>query len=152
NRRDEVIQYVKEKYGEKSVAQIVTFGTLAARAAVKDVGRVLGMDLSRTEQLAKWIPFRVNITLDEALAQSPDLRKAYDTDPLVREVIDIARKLEGTNRNAGVHAAGVVIANGDLSDYVPLHTAESEAEDNGQGKRKVVTTQWTMEDLEKVGM
>jgi DNA polymerase-3 subunit alpha len=150
--RDAVIQYVKEKYGEKSVAQIVTFGTLAARAAVKDVGRVLGMERSRTDQLAQWIPARVGMTLDDALSQSPDLRKAYDTDPQVREVIDIARKLEGTNRNAGVHAAGVVIANGDLSDYVPLHTAESESAETGQAKQKVVTTQWTMEDLEKVGL
>src|SRR5262249_36618473 len=150
--RDAVIQYVKEKYGEKSVAQIVTFGTLAARAAVKDVGRVLGMERSRTDQLAQWIPARVGMTLDDALSQSPDLRKAYDTDPQVREVIDIARKLEGTNRNAGVHAAGVVIANGDLSDYVPLHTAESESSEIGQAKQKVVTTQWTMEDLEKVGL
>src|SRR6185503_19506016 len=99
DRREEVIQYVKRKYGEMSVAQIATFGTLAARAAVKDVGRVLDLPLERVNQLTGMIPTRLGITLDEALAESPELRREYDVDPMVREVIDIARTLEGTNRN-----------------------------------------------------
>src|SRR5439155_14147131 len=118
--RDEVIAYVRQKYGEESVAQIATFGTLAARAAVKDVGRALDVPLARVTQLTEMIPKTLGITLDDALKQNPDLKHEYDQDPQVRELIDIARRLEGTNRNAGTHAAGVVIANGPLSDYVPL--------------------------------
>ena len=112
DRREEVIAYVRRKYGEGSVAQIATFGTLAARAAIKDVGRVLDFPLERVTQLTNMIPKTLGITLDESLKESTDLKQAYDSDPEVRELIDIARKLEGTNRNAGTHAAGVVIANG----------------------------------------
>ncbi|HTU92370.1 MAG TPA: DNA polymerase III subunit alpha, partial [Gemmataceae bacterium] len=130
-RREEVIAYVKRKYGEESVAQIGTFGTLAARAAIKDVGRVLDVPLDRVTQLTNMVPKTLGITLDEALQQSADLRQAYQTDPQVRELIDIARKLEGTNRNAGTHAAGVVIANGPLSDYVPLQRVVRKGEDAG---------------------
>src|SRR5262249_10343447 len=119
-RRDEVIAYVKGKYGEESVAQIGTFGTLAARAAIKDVGRVLDIPLERVNQLSNMVPKTLGITLDEALRQSPDLRREYESDAQVRELIDIARKVEGTNRSASTHAAGIVIANGPLADYVPL--------------------------------
>jgi DNA polymerase-3 subunit alpha len=155
--REEVLDYVRRKYGEQSVAQIVTFGTLAARAAVKDVGRALDVPLERVAQLTNLIPKTLGITLDDALKQSPDLKKEYDTDTQVHELIDIARKLEGTNRNAGTHAAGVVIANGPLTDYVPLQRALRK----GAGERGiaaprsedvVVTTQWVMGDLEKVGL
>jgi DNA polymerase-3 subunit alpha len=151
-RREEVIAYVKRKYGEESVAQIVTFGTLAARAAIKDVGRVLDVPLERVNQLTNMIPKTLGITLDEALEQS-ELKQAYQSDPAVRELIDIARKLEGTNRNAGTHAAGVVISNGPLSDYVPLQRVVRKGEDAGaRGGEAVVTTQWGMGDIEKIGL
>src|SRR5579884_2121897 len=130
-RREEVIAYVRQKYGEASVAQIATFGTLAAKAAIRDVGRVLDLPLERVSQLTNLVPKALHITLDEALQQEPELKKEYDTDPQVREVIDIARKLEGTNRQTGIHAAGVVIANGPLTDYVPVHRAVRKGEDAG---------------------
>jgi DNA polymerase-3 subunit alpha len=151
--RDEVIAYVKQKYGEGSVAQIATFGTLAARAAIKDVGRVLDVPLERANQLSNMVPKTLGITLDDALQQNPDLRREYEGDPTVKELIDIARKLEGTNRNAGTHAAGVVISNGPLTDYVPLHRVVRKG-DEGSSRREdaVVTTQWVMGDLEKVGL
>ena len=120
DRREEVIDYVKQKYGEQSVAQIATFGTLAAKAAIKDVGRVLDIPLDRVNQLTKMVRRKPGHHARRGAAQSPDLRREYETDPQVRELIDIARKLEGTNRNAGTHAAGVVIANGPITDYVPV--------------------------------
>jgi DNA polymerase-3 subunit alpha len=151
--REKVIAYVKHKYGEQSVAQIATFGTLAAKAAIKDVGRVLDVPLERVNQLTKMIPQRLGITLEEALLESPDLKREYNSDLAVRELIDIARKLEGTNRNAGTHAAGVVIANGPLTDHVPVHRVIRKGEDGGsRGGEAVVTTQWVMGDLEKVGL
>jgi DNA polymerase III subunit alpha len=153
DRRERVIQYVKEKYGEASVAQIATFGTLAARAAIKDVGRALDVPLERVNQLTALVPKTLHITLDASLQQSPELRHAYESDPVIREVIDIARRLEGTNRNTGTHAAGVVIANGPLMDYVPLQRVVRKGEDAGSKKGEaVMTTQWVMGDLEKVGM
>jgi DNA polymerase-3 subunit alpha len=152
-RREEVIAYVKGKYGEESVAQIGTFGTMAARAAIKDVGRALDMPLDRVNQLTNMVPKTLGITLDEALEQSADLRQSYQSEPAVRELLDIARKLEGTNRNAGTHAAGVVIANGPLNDYVPLQRVVRKGEDAGsRSGEAVVTTQWVMGDLEKVGL
>jgi DNA polymerase-3 subunit alpha len=153
DRREEVIAYVRQKYGEQSVAQIATFGTLAARAAVKDVGRALDIPYERVGQITEMIPKTLGITLDDALKQNPDLKKEYDADPQIHELIDIARKLEGTNRNAGTHAAGVVIANGALTDYVPLHRVVRKGEEGGSKRDEaVITTQWTMGDLEKVGM
>jgi DNA polymerase-3 subunit alpha len=153
DRREEVIAYVRHKYGEQSVAQIATFGTLAARAAVKDVGRVLNVPLERVNQLTKMIPQTLGITLEEALKQNSDLRSEYEHDPQVRELIDVAQKLEGTNRNAGTHAAGVVIANGPLTDYVPLQRVIRKGDDAGsRGSEAAVTTQWVMGDLEAVGL
>jgi DNA polymerase-3 subunit alpha len=153
DRREEVIAYVRGKYGEQSVAQIGTFGTLAARAAVKDVGRVLNVPLERVIQLTKMIPQTLGITLEDALKQNADLRAEYERDPVVRELIDIAQRLEGTNRNAGTHAAGVVIANGPLTDYVPLQRVIRKGDDAGsRGGDAAVTTQWVMGDLEKVGL
>ena len=134
NRRGEVIDYVTRKYGRENVAQIITFGTMAAKAAIKDVGRVLDIPLDRVTQLTNLVPKTLGITLEEALKQSPDLRKEYESDPQIRELIDIAKKLEGTNRNAGTHAAGVVIANGDLTDYVPLQRLVRKGDD-GRGKK-----------------
>jgi DNA polymerase-3 subunit alpha len=153
DRREEVIAYVRKKYGEESVAQIGTFGTMAARAAIKDVGRVMDVPLERVNRLTNFVPKVLNISLDEALQQSPDLKKEYDSDPQVRELIDIARKLEGTNRNAGTHAAGVVIANGPLTAHVPLQRVVRKGEDGAtKNGEAVVTTQWVMGDLEKVGL
>jgi DNA polymerase III subunit alpha len=151
--RDEVIAYVRAKYGDQSVAQIATFGTLAARAAVKDVGRALDIPLARVTQLTEMIPKTLGITLDEALRLNPDLKKEYDSDTQVRDLLDIARKLEGTNRNAGTHAAGIVIANGPLTDHVPLQRIVRKADgSNGTRDEGIVTTQWEMGDLEKVGL
>src|SRR5205823_8556932 len=135
-----------------SVAQIVTFGTLAAKAALKDVGRVLVIPLERVTALTKQVPQRLHVTLDDALAESPDLRREYESDPLVREWVDIARKLEGTNRNAGTHAAGVVIANGPITDYVPVQRVVRKGQEGGKRDEVVVTTQWVMGDLEKIGL
>jgi DNA polymerase-3 subunit alpha len=151
DRREEVIQYVRQKYGTESVAQIGTFGTMAARAAIKDVGRVLEVPLDRVNKLTNFIPRTLGITIDDALKQSPDLRHEYDTDAQIRELIDIARKLEGTNRNAGTHAAGVVIANGPITDYVPVQRVLTKGED-GNRDNAAITTQWEMGDIEKVGM
>jgi DNA polymerase-3 subunit alpha len=152
-RREEVIAYVRQKYGEESVAQIGTFGTMAARAAIKDVGRVMDVPLERVIRLTNFVPKVLNISLDESLQQSPDLKKEYDNDPQVHELIDIARKLEGTNRNAGTHAAGVVIADGPLTDHVPLQRVVRKGEEGaGKNGEAVVTTQWVMGDLEKVGL
>jgi DNA polymerase III subunit alpha len=152
-RREEVITYVRQKYGEGSVAQIGTFGTLAARAAVKDVGRVLDIPLARVTQITEMIPKTLGITLDDALNQNPDLRREYDNDTQIHELIDIARRLEGTNRNAGTHAAGVVIANGPLSDHVPLQRVIRKGDDEGSRQDEAITTtQWVMGDLEKVGL
>jgi DNA polymerase-3 subunit alpha len=151
--RERVICYVRQKYGESSVAQIGTFGTMAARAAVRDVGRVLDMPLARVDQVAKLIPQTLGITLDDALKQNVELRQQYEADSQVRELIDIARKLEGTNRNAGTHAAGVVISNGPLSDHVPLQRVIRKGDDEGSRQDEaVVTTQWVMGDLERVGL
>jgi DNA polymerase-3 subunit alpha len=152
DRREQVIAYVKDKYGEGSVAQIATFGTLAARAAIKDVGRALNIPLERVTQLTNMVPKVLNITLEDALKQSPELRSAYDGDADVHELIDIAMKLEGTNRNAGTHAAGVVIANGPITDYVPVQRVIRKGEDGAKSGEAVVTTQWVMGDIEKVGL
>jgi DNA polymerase-3 subunit alpha len=152
-RRDEILAYVKAKYGENSVAQIATFGSLAAKAALKDVGRVLDIPLDRVNALTKTVPSKLGTTLEDALKDSPDFRNQYEGDPDVRRWVDIARKLEGTNRNAGTHAAGVVIANGPLIDYVPVQRVVRKNDDSGgKNGEAVITTQWTMGDIEKVGL
>ncbi len=143
DRRADVIQYVKDKYGEANVAQIGTFGTLAARAAIRDVGRTLGMPIFRVDQIVAMVPDQLNITLDEALQQSSDLRQAYDSNGEVRELIDLARKIEGLARNVGTHAAAVVIAEKPVDQYVPLQHVK--------GKTEVIT-QWAMGDVERAGL
>ncbi len=148
--REKVIAYVRQRYGEASVAQIATFGTMAARAAIKDVGRALDIPLERVTRLTNMIPKALGITLEESLQQSPDLKKEYDSDIAVRELIDIAQRLEGTNRNVGTHAAGVVIANGPVTDYVPVQRITRKSDGNRDDA--AITTQWVMGDLEKVGM
>jgi DNA polymerase-3 subunit alpha len=142
-RRGEVIRYVKEKYGEANVAQIGTFGTLAARAAIKDVGRALGMPLSEVNRITAMIPEALGITLEKALAQSGDLKNAYDQDRDIREMVDFAMKIEGLARNVGTHAAAVVISDRPLTEYVPLTKVS--------GKDDVIT-QWSMGDVEAAGL
>lgn len=153
DRRELVIDYVKRKYGAESVAQIGTFGTLGAKAALKDVGRVLDVPLERVNFLCKLVPMHGAISGDlaEALA-SPDFRREYEQDPQVRQLVDIAVKLEGSNRNVGTHAAGVVIANGPVTDYVPVQRPPKKGGDGTSGDTDTVTTQWEMGILEKIGM
>jgi len=141
NGRARVIEYVRQKYGY--VAQIITFNTLKARAAVKDVGRVLGMGFDETNRLTQLIPNELKMTLEKALNQEPDLKACYDQDPQVRRVIDVARKLEGLARNAGIHAAGVVIADRPLEQFVPLYKPPGEDQ---------VCTQYDGNMVERVGL
>jgi DNA polymerase-3 subunit alpha len=141
--RGSVINYVRNKYGH--VAQIITFGTLKARAAVRDVGRVLEMPLAEVDRLAKLIPETLGMTLEEALATEPDLRKLYDSDPRVRQVIDNAMGIEGQARHASVHAAGVIVATRPLHEIVPLYRASNSAENE-------VVTQWDGPTCEKMGL
>src|SRR5207248_4463410 len=119
--RQKIIDYVRQKYGH--VAQIITFGTLAAKAACKDVGRVMGVPLAEIDKLTKLIPNAVGMTLKKALDQVPDLAALYQNNPQIQKVIDVAKRLEGTCRNAGCHAAGVVIADQPLENFVPLYKA-----------------------------
>ena len=142
-RRGEIIRYVKEKYGEDSVAQIGTFGTLKARAAIKDVGRVLGIPLARVNQVTSMIPDKLGISLQAALEESDELKAAYDGDPEVEEMVNFAMKLEGLARNIGTHAAAVVISDGPLTNYVPLGRVA--------GKDDIIT-QWSMNDVEDAGL
>src|ERR1700758_3610736 len=121
NRRGEVIDYVTAKYGRENVAQIITFGTMAAKAAIKDVGRAMDVPYSDVDRIAKMVPATLNIKLEQAIKDSLALRQAYESDTQVRELIDTAKKLEGLVRNAGVHAAGVVISPQPLIELVPLH-------------------------------
>ena len=151
DRRDEVIAYVRQRYGEASVAQIGTFGTMAAKAAIKDVGRVYDLPLEKVNLLTSFVPDRPGVTLEEALKESHDLRRARDESGDVARVLETALKLEGTNRNVGTHAAGVVISNGPLVDYVPLQRMVRKGED-GSVPAFAVTTQWVMGDLEKAGL
>jgi DNA polymerase-3 subunit alpha len=140
-RREEVVEYTRQKYGQTNVAQIITYGTMAARAVVRDVGRVREVPLPRVDQIAKMIPAVPKMTLRKALELTPELRRDYENDPVVTDLIDIGERLEGLARNAGTHAAGVVVADRDLTEYVPLQK-------NGDA----VITQWEMTILEKVGM
>jgi DNA polymerase-3 subunit alpha len=142
-RRGEVIQYVKEKYGQENVAQIATFGTMAARAAIRDVGRALGMPIPRVNAVVAMVPEQLGITLEKALQTSNDLKNAYAGDPEVRELIDLARSIEGLARNVGTHAAAVVIADRPLVEYLPLQRV--------QGKEEVIT-QWSMVQVEHAGL
>jgi DNA polymerase-3 subunit alpha len=146
-RRYEVIEYVRRKYGAANVAQIGTFGTMAAKAALKDVGRVLNIPLTRVDQVTKLIPTRLNITLEDALKEEPALKRLAEEDPEIDRLIDFARRLEGTVRNAGTHAAGVVIADRPLCDLVPLQRIP-----NKDKEKEVVSTQWEMGDIEKAGL
>jgi DNA polymerase-3 subunit alpha len=141
-RRGEVIEYVTRKYGRENVAQIITFGTMKAKAVVRDVGRALDMPYADVDRIAKQIPPALDMTLDKALAENPVLKEMAARDPKVKDVIDIGRRLEGMSRHASVHAAGVVIAPGPITDYAPLY----------KGARDEITTQWNMKEVERVGL
>src|SRR5271170_1016899 len=142
NRRDEVIDYVTRKYGRENVAQIITFGTMAAKAAIKDVGRAMDIPYADVDRIAKMVPTTLNIKLEQAMKDSPSLQKAYESDAQVRELLDTARKLEGLVRNAGVHAAGVVISPRPLIELVPLHKTKNDE----------IVTAFDMVAIEKMGL
>ena len=142
NRRGEVINYVTQKYGRDQVAQIITFGTMAAKAAIKDSGRAMDVPYAEVERITKMIPATLNITIDGALKDSPPLATAYQSEPQTKELIDTAKKLEGLVRNSGVHAAGVVISPQPLTDLVPLHRTKNDE----------IVTAYDMKAVEKLGL
>ena len=140
-RRDEIIEYVVEKYGADHVAQIVTFGTMAARGALRDVGRAMAIPYSKVDQVAKLVPMELNITLDKAMKVSAEFREKYESDDQVRELVDMARKIEGMPRHTSTHAAGVLITDRPVMDYVPLAKNDD-----------AVVTQFTMTTIEELGL
>src|SRR5690349_14199884 len=142
NRRGEVIDYVTRKYGRENVAQIITFGTMAAKAAIKDVGRAMDVPYSDVDRIAKMVPTTLNIKLEQAIQDSPPMQEAYQKDPQVRELLETAKKLEGLVRNSGVHAAGVVIAPRPLTELVPLHKTKNDE----------IVTAYDMLAIEKMGL
>ena len=146
DRRDEVIAYVSQKYGKDHVAQIITFGTLGARAALRDVGRALGMPYSDVDRVARLVPFRPGMTLERALDENSELRNIYEEDKIVHNLVDSARRLEGISRHASTHAAGVVISKEPLTRYVPLQRVSK-----GDGEATVMT-QFPMEDIAHIGL
>jgi DNA polymerase III subunit alpha len=141
--RDRVIDYVARKYGTERVSQIITYGTMAARAVVRDAGRVLGQPFPVVDRIAKLVPFELEMTLEKAIEQEPELRKLNDSDDEVRVLLDLARSLEGLTRNAGKHAGGVVIAPSVLTDFAPLYSEEGGAN---------VVTQFDKDDVEAAGL
>ncbi|MBA7474082.1 DNA polymerase III subunit alpha [subsurface metagenome] len=146
NRRDEVISYVSQKYGQDHVAQIITFGTLGAKAALRDVGRALGMPYSEVDRVARLVPFAPGMTLARALDENSELRGIYHEDTIIHNLIDSARGVEGVARHASTHAAGVVISKEPLTRYVPLQRT---SKDNGE---TITMTQFAMEDIARIGL
>lgn len=142
NRRDEVIQYVTEKYGKENVAQIITFGKMQAKAAIRDVGRVYGFPYGEVDKIAKLVPNVLNITLEEAIAQEPKLKLLYEKDERVKQLLNTALALEGLYRHASIHAAGIVISNRPLIEYMPIF----------RGKDDEVVTSFDMKHIEKIGL
>jgi len=145
DRRDEVLSYVNQKYGSDHVAQIITFGTMGARAAIRDTGRALGMPYAQVDRVARLIPLELSITLDRALEQSRELYDIYHQDAAIRNLIDSAKKLEGMVRHFSTHAAGVVISHEPLVEYVPLQLL-------GKGEQHTVMTQFHMENIARLGL
>jgi DNA polymerase-3 subunit alpha len=141
-RRGEVIEYVTRKYGRENVAQIITFGTMKARAVVRDVGRAMNIPYADVDRVAKQIPAALDMTLDKALAENPALRDLEAGDARIRELLEVARRLEGLSRHASVHAAGVVIAPRPITEFAPLY----------KGARDEITTQWGMKEIERIGL
>lgn len=141
-RRQEVIDYVYEKYGKDKVVQIITFGTMAARMAVRDVGRALDIPYVQVDKVAKMIPMELGITIEKALRHNPELRQAYENDEMTKNIIDMSMRLEGLPRHTSIHAAGVVIGSQPLDEFVPL----------SRGADEVITTQFTMTTIEELGL
>ncbi len=146
DRRDKVIAYVTQKYGKDHVAQIITFGTLGAKAAIRDTGRALGMSYSDVDRVARLVPFRPGMTLERAMAESSELRNIYEEDKIISNLVDSARRLEGVSRHASTHAAGVVISKEPLTRYVPLQRAAKGSDED------IVMTQFPMEDIAQIGL
>lgn len=143
DRRQEVINYTIERFGKENVAQIITFGSMKAKMVVKDVGRAMGVPLAKVNSIAKLIPEELNITLEQALEKDPDLKNAYDSDDETRTLIDIGRKLEGSIRNTGTHAAGMIISGEPLVEHIPVCVAKDSS---------LLVTQYSMKPVEMVGM
>lgn len=143
DKRGEVINYTLQKYGKDNVAQIITFGTMKAKMSIKDVGRVLSVPLSKVNEIAKLVPEDLNITLDKALEKDPDLRNMYETDEEARRILDIGRKLEGSIRNTGIHAAGIIISGEPLTSLIPICNSKDS---------DMPVTQYSMKPVESVGM
>ena len=143
NGRDQVINYVNERYGDEKVSQIITYGTLSARAVVRDVGRILGYPYGLVDRVAKMIPFEIGITLSDALKKSNELADQYEEDDDVQSIINLSLKLEGLVRNAGTHAGGVVIAPSNLSNFMPLYKVDDE---------EGTVTQFDKDDAESIGL
>lgn len=142
NRRASVIDYVTKKYGRENVSQIITFGTMAARGVIRDTGRGMEMTYAEVDKIAKMVPAELHITLDKALEQNPDLKSLTQNDPRVRELIDVAKRLEGLARHASTHAAGVVISPQPITEFVPLYKSNKDE----------ITTMYPMTDVEKIGL
>ena len=146
DRREEVIAYVSQKYGQDHVAQIITFGTLGARAAIRDVGRALGMTYGDVDRVARLVPAAPNMTLDKAMEENPELKQLYQMDEIVRKLVNSARSVEGISRHASTHAAGVVISKEPLTKYVPLQRAVKSE------NQEAVMTQFAMNDIAHIGL
>ncbi|MBT6734343.1 MAG: DNA polymerase III subunit alpha [Gammaproteobacteria bacterium] len=141
--RQRIIEHITSLYGESKVSQIITYGTLSARAVIRDVGRVLGMGYTYVDRIAKLIPFSVGITIDDALKQNKELKKEYQNNEEIKNLIDTSKKLEGLQRNVGKHAAGIVVAPGDIDNFIPLYRVEESDE---------IVTQYDKDDIEKLGL
>src|SRR3990170_3143604 len=153
DRRDEVIRYVAERYGYDRVAQIITFGTMGAKAAIRDVGRALGLAYAETDRVARLVPNALHMTIDRALSENVELRSLYDMDEQVRRLVDTAQKLEGLARHASTHAAGVVISREPLVEHVPLQRPTHAASAGGQGSDAAIPmTQFAMDQVAQIGL
>ena len=141
--RQKIIDHITELYGENKVSQIITYGSLSARAVIRDVGRVLGMGYTFVDRIAKMIPFSVGITIDDALKQNKELKKEYEVNDEIQNLIDTSKKLEGLPRNVGKHAAGIVVAPNEIDDFIPLYRVEESDE---------IVTQYDKDDIEKLGL
>src|SRR5262249_10248062 len=135
--------YTLEKYGQDNVAQIITFGTMKAKMVIRDVGRVLSVPLSKVNAIAKLVPEDLNITLESALEKDPDLKRMYDTDEETKRIFDLGQKIEGSIRNAGIHAAGIIVSGEPLTEVIPLCTSKDSS---------MPVTQYSMKPVELVGM
>ena len=152
DRRDEVIRYAAERFGRDRVAQIITFGTLGAKAAIRDTGRALGMSYGETDRVARLIPDTLHVTIDRALDEVQELRAAYEGEETVRRLVDTARGLEGVARHASTHAAGIVITREPLTEVVPLQRPIKSRGGSDDGDDLLPTTQYAMGELEKIGL